>query len=153
MPITVAKIMTPDPVVVRSEKPLCEVASLMQQTGYNGFPVVDEEGKLIGIIEVEDLLPHPKAVPFSDVEILRFLDEWIDVQNLDKMYHRLCQFTVGQVMRTKITWVHPEDSVGKALKALRESEAERLPVTDPQGHPVGLIARSNFLKLVTHNQH
>lgn len=145
--------MTPEPVVVRSQKPLCEVALLMQETGYNGFPVVNEEGKLIGIIEVEDLLPHPQAVPFSDVEILKFLDEWIDVQNLDKLYQRLCHFTVGQVMRTNISSVHPGDSVGKALLALRESEAERLPVIDSEGRPVGLIARSNFLKLVTHNQH
>lgn len=125
----------------------------MQQTGYNGFPVVDEEGKLLGIIEVEDLLPHPKAVPFSDVEILKFLDEWVDAQNLDKLYQRLCRFTVAQVMRTKVITVHPEDSVGKALLALRESEAERVPVIDSEGHPVGLVARSNFLKLVTHNQH
>lgn len=144
--------MARDPVVVRAQDPLCEVASLMQKTGYNGFPVVDEEGKLIGIIEVEDLLPHPQAVPFSDVEILKFLDEWVDVQNLDKLYQRLCHFTVAQVMRTNIRAVHPEDPIGKALQALRDSEAERLPVVDPQGRPIGLIARSNFLKLVTHNQ-
>ena len=52
---TVAHTMTPNPVTVRSDITIQEIAGLMVDKNFHTLPVVDE-GKLIGIIGKEDLL-------------------------------------------------------------------------------------------------
>lgn len=48
--------MTPDPVTVRPETPLYEAARLMRMRKIGGLPVLDDAGKLIGIVTETDLL-------------------------------------------------------------------------------------------------
>ena len=52
---TVADAMTPDPVTVRPETGIDEVATLMLEKNFHTIPVV-EEGRLVGIIGKEDIL-------------------------------------------------------------------------------------------------
>jgi len=47
--------MTPDPITISSATPLEEVAALMLNRQIGGLPVVDD-GKLVGIITVSDML-------------------------------------------------------------------------------------------------
>ena len=67
----VKDLMTQDPVVLGPEATLEEAARRILETRYGGFPVVDGEGRLLGVVQVEELLPHPENVPFSDVEALQ----------------------------------------------------------------------------------
>lgn len=48
--------MTPDPVTVHPETPLYEAARLMRTRKIGGLPVLDDAGKLIGIVTETDLL-------------------------------------------------------------------------------------------------
>lgn len=73
----VKDLMTQDPVVLGPEATLEEAARRILETRYGGFPVVDGEGKLLGVVQVEELLPHPENVPFSDVEALQLFGEWV----------------------------------------------------------------------------
>jgi CBS-domain-containing membrane protein len=52
---TVADAMTPNPVTVRTETSIEELASLMVDKNFHTLPVVDE-GKLVGIVGKEDVL-------------------------------------------------------------------------------------------------
>ena len=52
---TVSHTMTPDPVTVRSDMAIQEIAGLMVDRNFHTIPVVDE-GKLVGIIGKEDVL-------------------------------------------------------------------------------------------------
>jgi CBS domain-containing protein len=52
---TVAHTMTPNPVTVRSDMTIQEIAGLMVDKNYHTIPVVDE-GKLVGIVGKEDVL-------------------------------------------------------------------------------------------------
>lgn len=52
---TVADAMTPNPVTVRPETPVEEIAGLMVDRGFHTIPVM-EEGRLVGIIGKEDVL-------------------------------------------------------------------------------------------------
>ena len=53
--ITVAQAMTPNPVAVRSDTGIEEVAALMVDNNFHTIPVVDE-GELVGIVGKEDIL-------------------------------------------------------------------------------------------------
>ncbi|MBW2037014.1 MAG: CBS domain-containing protein [Deltaproteobacteria bacterium] len=63
--ITVADAMTPNPVTVKPETSLEEVATLMVEKNFHTLPVM-EAGKLVGVIGKEDvlktLMPSPKTL-------------------------------------------------------------------------------------------
>ncbi len=51
-------IMTPDPITVRSNMDVRELARLFLRNRISGAPVVDPEGKLVGVISQTDLVYH-----------------------------------------------------------------------------------------------
>ncbi|RUM46996.1 MAG: hypothetical protein DSY37_03900 [Hyperthermus sp.] len=54
--ILVEEVMTPSPVTVKLNRSVREAARLMLQHGVSGLPVVDDEGRLVGIITKTDIV-------------------------------------------------------------------------------------------------
>ncbi len=54
--MTVEEVMTPDPVTLSPEMPLSEAAHILAVMRVGAAPVVDLEGKLVGILSVTDIL-------------------------------------------------------------------------------------------------
>ncbi|MDW8017058.1 MAG: CBS domain-containing protein [Thermus sp.] len=144
----VQELMTKDPDTIGPEATLEEAARRILEKRYGSLPVVDREGYLLGLLQVEELLPQPENVPFSDVEALQLFGEWVDGNFLQDIYRRYQKTPVKAVMRTDIPRVHPEDPVGKALEVLLTSEIRHLPVVDGSNRVVGILTRSDFLKLI-----
>ncbi|MGC8967424.1 MAG: HPP family protein [Thermus sp.] len=144
----VAEVMTRNPETLGPEATLEEAARRLLETRYGSFPVVDREGRLLGLLQVEELLPRPENVPFSDVEALQLFGEWVDEGVLQEIYHRYQKIPVKAVMRTDLPRVHPETPLGKALEILLTSEVRHLPVVDGEDRVVGILTRSDFLKLI-----
>jgi CBS domain-containing protein len=144
----VADLMTRAPEILRPKATLEEAARKILETRYGGFPVVDEEGRLLGLLQVEELLPRPENVPFSDVEALQLFGEWVDEGTLQEIYRRYQSTPVEAVMLKEIPRVHPEDPLGKALQVLLTTEVRHLPVVDQEDKVVGILTRSDILKLI-----
>ncbi|MDT7908628.1 HPP family protein [Thermus sp.] len=148
----VADLMTRAPEILRPKATLEEAARKILETRYGGFPVVDEEGRLLGLLQVEELLPRPENVPFSDVEALQLFGEWVDEGTLQEIYRRYQSTPVEAVMLKEIPRVHPEDPLGKALQVLLTTEVRHLPVVDQEDKVVGILTRSDILKLILGRQ-
>ncbi|WP_003049413.1 CBS domain-containing protein [Thermus aquaticus] len=148
----VADLMTRAPEILRPKATLEEAARKILETRYGGFPVVDEEGRLLGLLQVEELLPRPENVPFSDVEALQLFGEWVDEGTLQEIYRRYQSTPVEAVMLKEIPRVHPEDPLGKALQVLLTTEVRHLPVVDQEDKVVGILTRSDILKLILRRQ-
>jgi CBS domain-containing protein len=148
----VADLMTRAPETLRPKATLEEAARKILETRYGGFPVVDEEGRLLGLLQVEELLPRPENVPFSDVEALQLFGEWVDEGTLQEIYRRYQSTPVEAVMLKEIPRVHPEDPLGKALQVLLTTEVRHLPVVDQEDKVVGILTRSDILKLILGRQ-
>ncbi len=138
--------MTKDPVVVPEEATLEEAARIFVKNRYGGLPVVDREGRLQGVLQVEELLPRPENIPFSDVEAWQLFGQWVDGDALEEVYRRYQNTRVKEVMRKEVPRVHPEDPLGKALEILLTTDFHHLPVVDKEGKVVGILSRSDFLK-------
>jgi CBS-domain-containing membrane protein len=54
--LTVADVMSVDPVVIRADASLEEAEELLRSYHIHGLPVVDENGALVGVISQTDLL-------------------------------------------------------------------------------------------------
>ncbi len=53
--LTVSEIMTRDPTTISQEATISTVAEIMLEKKFSGLPVVDEAGKLVGIITESDI--------------------------------------------------------------------------------------------------
>ena len=53
---TVADVMTSNPIVVQPQTPIKEAIQLLAERRISGLPVVDGEGKLVGVITESDLM-------------------------------------------------------------------------------------------------
>ncbi len=56
------EIMEPDVITVPPATPVGELASLLDRAGITGAPVVDDEGKLLGIVTVRDVMRLAREV-------------------------------------------------------------------------------------------
>ncbi len=139
--------MSPNPLVAGPEEPISVVARKLLENRFGGLPITDEEGKLLGVLEVDDLLPHPELIPHSDVRALKLFDDWIDPGDFAEIFHRYEKTPVKNVMRTKVPTLRPDDCLWHALKTLIENQYRRVPVVDEENRVIGVLTRSDFLRL------
>jgi CBS domain-containing protein len=144
---TVADIMTPDPVTVKPQAPLKEAIKLLVEKRISGLPVVDDAGKVIGVISESDLMwqeTGPEPPPF-----FMFLDSVIYLENpgrYEKELHKSLGQTVGEVMSDRAVTVTADLSLSKAARLMHEKKIRRLPVINAQGQPVGIITQGDIIR-------
>ena len=69
-----AVVMTADPVVIESGKPLFDAIRLMDENGFRHLPVIDK-GELIGLVSIGDVVKSKSTL--HDVEI-QYLNDYIE---------------------------------------------------------------------------
>ncbi len=122
--LMVAEIMSPKPHTISPSMTAEEAATLMQRYGYEGFPVVDD-GKIVGLLT-------RRAVDRAKLH------------NLNLKTSSLMD--AGQV------FVLTSDSIEAVQKLMADSGWGQIPVVDKQGKVVGIVTRTDLLKVLAGNQ-
>ncbi len=65
--VPVAEVMTPDPLVMTGSSPVQEVLAQMRDNGFRHMPVAGDDGEVVGIVSVGDVLQYAKALDIDDV--------------------------------------------------------------------------------------
>ncbi|MEI7928040.1 MAG: IMP dehydrogenase [Verrucomicrobiales bacterium] len=110
------------PHTVRKEQTVDEVRAIMAANGFSGFPVVDGEGHLEGMVTGRDI---------------RYLDR-ADARVADVM-----------TPREKLVTAPPNTSLEEARRILYQNRIEKLPLVDTNGTLAGLITGSDIDKRIT----
>ena len=76
---TAGEAMTTPVISIGPEKPVAEAAAKMIEYGVNRLPVVDEQGKLVGLVSRADLV---RAFTRTDAEIMREIREDVILRTL-----------------------------------------------------------------------
>ncbi len=136
------------PYTVRKDETLYVAAERMLEHKLGGLPVVEDAGELVGLLEIDQMLPDPEKGTFSDVEALRFMGEWVDPGSLDKRVDRYKDTSVHRLMRTEVATVGPEDPIETALALMLQNKRyRRVLVVDQSRRLLGTLTRSDFLRL------
>ena len=110
------------PHTVRREDTVQHVLEVMEQNGFSGFPVVNDDSQLLGMVTGRDIryLDRPDAL-------------------------------VSEVMtpKEKLVTAPPNTSHAEARSILYENRIEKLPLVNDQGQLAGLITGSDILKRAT----
>src|SRR5690554_4512010 len=76
-------IMSADPVTVAPDMDIIEATKLMLEYKFNGLPVVDDAGKLVGVLCQSDLVAQQKKVNLPS--LFTILDGFIPLKSLSDM--------------------------------------------------------------------
>ncbi|MEO8890710.1 MAG: CBS domain-containing protein [Coleofasciculaceae cyanobacterium] len=144
---TVADVMSHDPIMVQPETPIKDAIKLLAERRLSGLPVVDQAGKLVGVISETDLLWQQTGV--SMPTYIMFLDSVIYLENParhDKEMHKALGQTVGEVMSGDPLTITPDEPLRKAAKLMQEKSIRRLAVTDEAGKVIGILTPGDIVR-------
>ena len=117
--VTVGDIMTRDPISVEPDTTLRDLGRLSQFRKHTGYPVVDERGRVVGVVKLQDA--REEDVDGRPVEYVR------DVMHEPEQ-------------------VEPTAEVTDALQKLAASELGRLTVIDGDGTLIGVLSKSDIVR-------
>lgn len=145
---TVADIMDAEPVTVRPETPVQDVLDILKQHGLPGVPVVNEGGRLLGIITEADLVIGDGDGQVSLRHYVELFGGVIFVESLKHYEARLRKAFAGtaeDMMTADPVTIAPEATVRDAGRTISRSGHNRLPVV-AHGRLVGVVTRLDVLQ-------
>ncbi|WP_009543756.1 CBS domain-containing protein [Crocosphaera subtropica] len=145
---TVAQVMTQNPITVTPQTPLSEAVKILAEKKISGLPVVDDQGKLVGIISETDLMWQETGV--EPPPYIMILDSVIYLQNparYEKEVHKALGQTVGEVMSDKPISIKGTKSLKEAAHLMHEKKIRRLPVIDENNTKViGILTQGDIIR-------
>lgn len=141
MKSTVKDVMTTHVVAVKRTASFKEMIVRMRKSHVSAFPVVDDAGRVIGVVSQADMLNKeadlaPGPGPLSG--ILRFRD-----------HEKALGVTAAELMTSPPVTVGPDTPLADAARLMRDRRVKRLPVVNAGEHLIGIISRADVLRVFT----
>ena len=137
----VREAMTANPVTIDPEAPLETAAATMRERGLRHLPVVDDLGRLVGIVTDRDLrsaaLPPP-GVDHLPTGLRRRLGEVTD---------RLNDVRVRHAMTWNAVTTGPDVPVEQAAAVMAEARIGSLPVVE-RAKLIGILTEQDLLRVL-----
>lgn len=138
--LSVADLMTRDVTAVDPRAPLGEIVDLLIGRDFRSVPVVDQDGRLIGIITNGDLVERG-GLP-ARLELLGAMDATARREAVALAGPR----TAAEVMTPDPVVIGPDEPVERASELMLSHGLKRLPVVDAGGRLVGVMSRADLLR-------
>ncbi|WP_274911651.1 CBS domain-containing protein [Streptomyces sp. WZ-12] len=117
----VADLMTPNAVTVQRGTLFREIARLLDEYDITAVPVVDDDGRPVGVVSEADLLRRQLS--------------------------KAGAATAEAIMTSPAVVARPEWSVVEAARTMEQRKVKRLPVVDDAERLIGVISRSDLVQL------
>lgn len=131
----VRDVMTRDPATVSIDTTIKQAARVLMERAVSALPVLDHEGRLSGVVSEADVLQNAFAADPRSHLILEQADR------------RSPLHLVSQVMTAHAMTAHETTDVADAANLMTSTGAKSLPVVDDRGHLVGMVSRSDLVRL------
>ena len=138
-PYTVSDVMTHAVVAVGRDAPLKDMVRLMEQWKVSALPVLEGDGRVIGVVSEADLLPKEE---FRDSDPDRFtqLRRLADLAKAGGL-------TAVDFMSSPAVTVHPDATLAQAARIMAQRKVKRLPVVNDEDLLEGVVSRADLLKV------
>ena len=144
---TAAEIMSADPITVRPEAKVKDMAQIMVDNRISCLPVVNEDGDLLGLVHEEDLV-HPEAKVHFPTPI-HFLESYLmlpsSLRKFEDTLHRALGSTAEDVMNREPIIVNAETAVADIAALMVDRDLEYAIVTEGRKLK-GVITEAYILK-------
>ncbi|MFH1033097.1 MAG: DUF190 domain-containing protein [Pseudomonadota bacterium] len=140
--LKVRDVMNPEPRSVRPDQPLSQALEILLGSDFSGLPVVDGQGRPLGMLTDGDLL-YRAGIPIR----VRFMASFAD-QEVGPFLQGLSGKTVGQIMTAPAVTVAGEQPLGQAVQTMLSHGLRRLPVVDEAGLLKGMLSRVDIFRAI-----
>ncbi len=124
--------MTTDVITVLPETSMMKACTLLREHKFRRLPVVDESGRLVGIVTDRDIkAASPSKATALDVHELNYL---------------LSEIRIADIMTQNPFTVQSHDTIQTASSIMLERKFEGLPVVDENGRLIGIITETDLFR-------
>ncbi|MEL5955926.1 CBS domain-containing protein [Streptomyces sp. CLV115] len=135
-PYTVSDVMTHTAVAIGREASYKEIVELMHQWKVSAVPVLEGEGRVVGVVSEADLLPKEE-----------FRQEDPELPGRPEEASKANAVSAGDLMSSPAVTVHPGATLAEAARIMARKRVKRLPVVNDLGMLEGVVSRSDLLKV------
>lgn len=129
----VSEHMSRNVITVGRQTGVDDALRMMRDQNIRRLPVVDKQGKLVGIVSDKDLyLASPSPASSLDIFELRYL---------------LARLGVEKIMSSPVVTVQPDTPLEEAARIMADKKIGGLPVVDSDQNLVGIITESDLFKI------
>jgi CBS domain-containing protein len=137
----VTDVMTSDVITVRPDASLKEVAAVLAEHRISGVPVVDEDGKVLGVVSEADILFKERGPSERKGKFAAFTDPTHGTGGELKLEAR----TAVDAMTAPARTIAPWRSVSSAAAQMLDEGVNRLPVVE-NSCLVGIVTRADLVR-------
>jgi len=143
----VSEIMAQPVVVAREDATLEQVAGTMVERRIGCLPIVDREGRMVGVITEADFAAKECGVPFTFVRAPQLLGQWLGKEGADRIYATSRRLTAREIMTPGGITAAEDATLEEVLERMLRHDINHVPVLR-DGTPVGMVARHDLLRLL-----
>ena len=126
--------MSPEVVTITPDTTLPEAHQIMTNEEIRRLPVVDKDGRLVGIVTIGDVRSAEPS-PATSLSI------W-------EMNYLLSSLKIDKIMTHHPVSITPDATIGEAARMMLERRVSGLPVVDGDYHVIGIITESDIFSMV-----
>lgn len=143
-----ASVMTRDVLFLSPNDTVAEAARKLGERGVSAAPVVDAEGRLLGIVSEGDLLrPFRHTMQLQRAWWLDLLAEGTELAPAFLNYVRLDQRHIKELMTTTVITATEDMALPAVADLLSENHIKRVPVLR-DGRVVGIVSRADIVRAI-----
>jgi len=152
MPSTtpVRDVMTTNVVTLRPEQSFEEAADTLAEQSIGAAPVVDADGKVVGLLRDEDLIVSEANLHAPTW--FNFLGAEFPMPGESKRFEselkRMTAATVAELMTTDFPTCMVDDTLGTVATKMHDADVTHMPIVDADGKLVGIVARGDLVRRV-----
>lgn len=148
MRVNVRDVMTDQVVSIHAATPFKEVADTLIVNDISAVPVVDDEGRVLGVVSEADLM---RKEEFRE----QYYREGYEPHSrffrrgtaASEARRKASGETAADLMTAPAVTIRPESSAVRAARVMEEHGVKRLPVVDEDGKLAGIISRRDIVRV------
>jgi CBS domain-containing protein len=138
----IKEVMVKKIITIRKEQTLIEAAQVLVKNNISGAPVVDKQGKLVGMLSEKDLF---RAL-YPDVrDILKDVRLWLGKEKIKHRVDAKRGILVEKLMIKKIISIDPDAEILEAGSIMLTTKIHRLPVVKNK-KLIGIVSRPDIFR-------
>ncbi len=145
--MTVAKeIMTTDVITLTLETDIVRAVQILLENDINGAPVVDDQGRIKGILCQSDLVVQQKKLPLPG--IFTILDAYITLpttRHIEKQISKITALKVSEAMTPDPVTISPDTDIESIAALMVDKKFHTLPVVEEE-KVVGIVGKRDVLR-------
>jgi CBS domain-containing protein len=143
----VKDLMTTQVVTVGPATPFKDLVARLAKHRVSAVPVVDDARRVLGVVSEADLLLKEEFPdPDQDLPLL-----WTKRRRLER--EKAAGATARDLMTVALVSISPDATVAEAARRMHRANIKRLPVIGERGRLVGIVSRSDLLKVFKRPDH